>query len=180
MEEFQLLAHPWWVNLLILVPFIAYFFWKEKKLNIQKQTLLTTAIFSAAFGFVEAAVVIYLRIAIGLNPETQALSLSNELPQTLFAIEIFREIATIIMLVSIALLSVKATKERFAVFLWTFAAWDIFYYVGLWLAVGWPSSLLTQDILFLIPVPWISQVWFPVLVSLLGMLAVILARKNKQ
>lgn len=45
------------------------------------------------------------------------------------------------------------------------------YYVGLSLIIRWPPSLLAQDLLFLIPIPWIAQVWFPVLVSLLAVAA---------
>jgi hypothetical protein len=80
------------------------------------------------------------------------------------------------MLVSVALLSGPRFRERGASFLWVFAIWDIAYYAGLWVTVRWPSSLKDLDVLFLIPVPWISQVWFPLLVSALTLLAVALAR----
>ena len=93
-------------------------------------------------------------------------------PNSLLTVEFFREIATIIILTSVALLAAKRPKEQFAFFLWTFAFWDIFYYVGLWLTVRWPGSLVTSDVLFLIPVLWVSQVWFPLLVSALSILAV--------
>jgi hypothetical protein len=44
--------------------------------------------------------------------------------------------------------------------------WDLFYYVWLRLLLGWPPSLLTWDVLFLIPVPWIGPVLAPVVVSI--------------
>lgn len=47
-----------------------------------------------------------------------------------------------------------------------FGLWDIFYYVFLKLLIDWPASLLTWDLLFLIPVPWVAPVIAPVLVSL--------------
>jgi hypothetical protein len=62
------------------------------------------------------------------------------------------------------------------VFLWTFAIWDIVYYAALWATVRWPLSLRDPDILFLIPVPWLSPVWFPLLVSALALVAVLLVR----
>jgi hypothetical protein len=40
--------------------------------------------------------------------------------------------------------------------------WDIFYYVGLKTLLGWPPSLFTWDVLFLIPVPWSAPVLAPV------------------
>jgi hypothetical protein len=41
------------------------------------------------------------------------------------------------------------------------------YYAMLKLVLGWPVSLATWDILFLIPVPWIAPVWAPALVAAL-------------
>jgi hypothetical protein len=70
-----------------------------------------------------------------------------------------------IMLGGIALLAGRSAKEKGVVFLWTFAVWDIFYYVWLRLTIGWPTSLISSDVLFLIPAPWVAQVWFPILVS---------------
>jgi len=57
-------------------------------------------------------------------------------------------------------------SSKFSYFLFTFAIWDIFYYVFLKLTLNWPQSLLTWDILFLIPVPWVGPVLAPVICSL--------------
>ena len=193
MGNFVLFAIPWWVNLFILVPFVSWYVWKKRGgLTISTQTLILTGLFGVAFGFMEATLVVYLRAAVGLLPGyggtlTDVATLSStiyqqaqilgELPQSLFIVEFFREIATIIMLVTIALLAAKRGLERWAVFLWVFAIWDIFYYAGLWAIVRWPSSFLTPDVLFLIPTPWFSQVWFPLLVSMLTLVAIMSARK---
>jgi hypothetical protein len=67
MERFQLWAQPWWVNLLLLAPALSYFFWRRKRLLLSSATLLTLALFGASFGFVEAAVVVYLRAAAGVS-----------------------------------------------------------------------------------------------------------------
>jgi hypothetical protein len=193
MESFILFAQPWWVNLAILIPFISYYLWHKHKLQISKRILIITALFGISFGFVEAAVVVYLRAAVGLLPGYsgsltdvsilsadiyQQAQILGELPMSLLTVELFREAATMIMLISIALIAVRSVRERWAIFLWTFAIWDIFYYVGLWTTVRWPSLLTTPDVLFLIPVPWLSQVWFPILVSALTMIAVIISRRN--
>ena len=82
-----------------------------------------------------------------------------------------------VMLTTVALLGGIGTRERCAIFLWTFAIWDLMYYAGLWATVRWPSSLKDLDVLFLIPVPWVSQVWFPILISVLSLVAVFAARK---
>lgn len=178
-EGFQLFAEPWWVNLLIAVPFLAWWLSRKDGLSITKKTLLIALVFGAAFGFVEASVVVYLRAAIGLsaNIYQQAQVLAN-LPQNLVIVEIFREAATMLMLLSVAFLAAKGRRERWALFLWTFAVWDIFYYMGLFATIRWPSSLFSPDVLFLIPVPWLAQVWFPLLVSALTIGAVLLSAKD--
>lgn len=192
MNDFVLFAQPWWVNLLIFIPFISYYIWRKDGLQISTRVLIITALFGISFGFIEASVVVYLRAAVGLLPGYggtlsdvarlsadiyQQAQILGELPKSLLKVELFREVATMVMLLSIAFISAKKIRERFAIFLWTFAIWDIFYYVGLWATVRWPASLLTPDVLFLIPTPWFSQVWFPLLISTLSVIAVMFVRK---
>lgn len=176
MEEFTLFANPWWVNLFFFVPFIFYYFCK-KNLDLPKKLLLITGIFGISFGFVETSVVVYLRNAIGISSSSITYF---DMTENLLHIEIFREMATIVMLASVAFLSARKWPERWAIFFWIFAIWDIFYYAYLRITIGWPSSFLAPDILFLIPVPWTSQVWFPILISIIFLLLVILRRKNAQ
>jgi len=191
MGQFQLLAQPAWVNLLVFIPLGLFVGWRSRGLQISGRQLLFTTLFALAFGFVEAAVVVYLRAATGLLPgyagtlsDVQRLGGTalyppdiTLFPQSLLTVEVLREGATMVMLVSIAMLSVPRARERSAVFLWTFALWDISYYAGLWATIRWPTSLTQFDVLFLVPVPWVAQVWFPLLVSVLALIAVGLSRK---
>lgn len=194
MSTFTLFASPWWVNLFIFVPFISCYLWR-KGLSLSWRTLAVAALFGLAFGFVEAAVVIYLRAAIGLLPgiegslsDVVTLSLGvyeqsraiDELPESLYVVELIREAATIVMLAVFALTAVRGARERLALFFWIFATWDIFYYIGLWSTVRWPFSLLDNDVLFLIPVPWFSQAWYPILVSVLLVVAVAFGIKKPE
>ena len=191
MENFRLLAHPWWVNLLLLLPLVAYFVFSRKRPELTSRELLTSAVFALSFGFVEGAVAIYLGAAIGLLPghartlsdlarlsadlDRQAQQVSN-LPPGLLTVEVFREAATMLMLLSVAILAEQKRGERLAVFLWIFALWDIGYCVALWATVRWPYSPTSPDVLFFIPVPWTSQVWFPILISILTVAVVLLTR----
>ena len=192
MGNIQVFAHPWWVNLLILVPVFMYFVWRRDGLDLTVRKKLAIAAFALAFGFVEAAVVVYLRAALGDLPgyhgtladvrrmaaTRDPAQLSTPFPQSLLTIEVLRETATMVMLIAIALLAAPRKRERWASFLWAFAIWDITYYAGLWATVGWPGSLKDIDILFLIPVPWVSQVWYPLLVSALTVLAVAMSKRS--
>jgi hypothetical protein len=120
--------------------------------------------YAVAMAYVESAVVVYLRAI--HYPQGFAFPLAP-LPPDMAAIEIGREAATLVMLLGVAMLAGMQRWERFLAFCVSFGVWDIFYYVWLWLLIGWPPSLLTWDILFLIPVPWTGPVLAPVIVSAL-------------
>jgi hypothetical protein len=138
-------------------------------------------LFGMAFGYLEAAVVGYLRILheparrhfypqrssgelFPLLTLEQVRAAGIEQQNTLF-IEIGREAATMLMLAAIALSVANNARQWAAAFAIAFGVWDIAFYVCLKLLLGWPASLFTWDILFLIPVPWIGPVIAPVLVS---------------
>jgi hypothetical protein len=120
--------------------------------------------FAAAFGLVEASVVIYLRAL--YYPGGFAFPLIP-MPATHLAVELVREAATIIMLIAVGVLAGSRGWERFGFFLAGFGLWDLFFYLWLRVAIGWPKSPGEWDILFLIPLPWIGPVYSPVTVAVL-------------
>jgi hypothetical protein len=128
-----------------------------------KSRLVYLAIFSVAMGFLEAMVVVYLRQI--YYPEGFAFPL-NTLNMRAFSFESLREISTIVMLVSIGIVAGRNRFERISCVLYCFGIWDIFYYVWLKALLNWPPSLMTWDILFLIPTIWAGPVLAPVICSL--------------
>lgn len=127
-----------------------------------KKIILLVSLFAIAFAFVEASVVVYLRLL--YYPDGFAFPLKPGLMDTI-GVELLREAATIIMLVAVGAVAGKNRWQRFAYFLIAFGVWDIFYYLWLKAVLDWPASILEWDILFLIPWPWIGPVIAPVLVS---------------
>jgi hypothetical protein len=125
--------------------------------------LILVTVFSIAMGFMESSVVIYLREI--LYPEGFTFPL-NSMPVELSLAECLREAATLIMLVTIGLMAGKTFSQRFAWFIYAFAIWDIFFYVFLKILINWPDSVMTWDLLFLIPVIWTGPVITPVIVSM--------------
>ena len=134
--------------------------------------LLLLAVFGIAMAHFEGVVVVYLRKAIGMLDSDGNREVLGKVPDRFLKIEMTREAATIIMLVVIAFLTGTTWIERGVFFLWTFAFWDLFYYVSLYILIKWPPTLKTIDVLFLIPVPWIAPVWFPVGVSALTIVTI--------
>ncbi len=107
-------------------------------------------IFSIAFAYIEAAVVVYLRQI--FHPEGFTFPLTtfglSPLWKRLLFTEIGREAATIVLIFTGCWLSGKNRRQRFAYFMTIFAVWDIFYYVWLKVLLDWPSSIMDWDILF--------------------------------
>ncbi|MDP4224718.1 MAG: hypothetical protein Q8868_15530 [Bacteroidota bacterium] len=127
-----------------------------------RSTLILVTVFSIAMGFMESAIVIYLREI--LYPEGFAFPL-KAMPADLSLTECLREVATIVMLLAIGFMAGKSFSQRFAWFIYAFAIWDIFFYVFLKILINWPVSVMTWDLLFLIPVIWTGPIITPVIVS---------------
>lgn len=127
--------------------------------------LLLLAIFGIAMAHLEGVVVVYLRKVLGMLDSESNLESVEKFPKRFLNIEMTREAATIIMLVVIAYLTGVSWIEKGVFFLWTFAFWDLFYYLSLYILIKWPPKLTTIDVLFLIPKPWIAPVWFPISIS---------------
>ena len=140
--------------------------------------IIWLGIFAIAMGFLESAVVVYIRAL--YYPEGFMFPMKLISDQIMIT-EFFREAATMIMLIGIAIIAGRSAIERFAYFIFSFGIWDIFYYVFLYALLGWPQSLMTWDVLFFIPVTWIGPVIGPVINSLTMIILalVILYYKNK-
>lgn len=142
--------------------------------SITRNTTLVI-LFSIAMGFLESAVVIYLRehyYPQGFQFPLVPVSLTTGIT------EIGREAATVIMLICIGWLAGFNATTRFAYFILSFAVWDIMYYIGLKLVLNWPVSILEWDILFLIPFPWLGPVLAPCLLSVLMIILALFLLKN--
>ena len=131
--------------------------------NLIKNISLAT-LFSISMGFLESITVIYLRKI--FYPEGFSFPLNIYISKSIIRIEIIREICTLVMLICISILIGKNLYTQIAYFLLSFGLWDIFYYIGLKILLNWPESLLTWDILFLIPIPWTAPVLAPIMVSI--------------
>jgi hypothetical protein len=150
--------------------------------NCFARTLVALALFGISFGFVEAAVVVYLRtlyeplhqqLAPGRAPgdlfpmiPLERIAVPNMEHVNLPATELAREAATLLMLAAAALAVGRTFRQWLAAFVLAFGLWDLAYYAFLCVLIGWPRSLLDWDLLFLLPVPWAAPVLAPALVAL--------------
>jgi hypothetical protein len=147
-----------------------------------RRIVLGLFLFGISFGYVEAAVVIYLRAL--YEPLGQRLTpgrapgdlfplldrdrMVAEAPETarILNVEVIREAATIVMLAAAALLVTGERNLWLPAFAVAFGVWDVSFYLVLKLWTGWPASLLTWDLLFTLPVPWTAPVLAPMIVSM--------------
>jgi hypothetical protein len=146
------------------------------------RTITALVLFGVAFGYVEGAVVVDLRalydpLHLKLRPDSPPgdlfpILLIDELraegPEHVrrLVIELAREGATLVMLAAVPLAFARNFRQWIAGFMIGFGVWDLVYYATLKLALDWPESLLTWDLLFLLPLPWSGPVLAPCLVSI--------------
>jgi hypothetical protein len=122
-------------------------------------------LFAIGMAWVEAASVYYLRAMVDRIEPYQA----DPLPirGVLGQVELVREAATLVMLLTIGMLAGRTWHKRLAYTAIAFGVWDILYYVFLRAICDWPTSLFDWDILFLLPLPWWGPVLAPVSIALL-------------
>ena len=121
--------------------------------------------YSLAMAYLEAAVVVYLRAALGAGAGDVFPVDFSASGNHLGYIEVGREAATLLMIAGVGWIAGHSPLERLAWAAVVFGIWDIGYYAWLWVFSGWPPSVTTWDLLFLLPVPWASPIWAPVVVS---------------
>lgn len=132
---------------------------KERKLII----LFLITLFAIAMGFMEGVIVFYLRL-LPITQNSLSLPAAPHFPREILFVEQLREIATIVMLVVVALLAGKNNWQRLFVFIFIFSIWDLIYYSSLYWLAHWPTSLFEMDVVFLIPIQWMFPVYFPVFI----------------
>jgi hypothetical protein len=131
---------------------------------VQTRRLAWICVFALAMAFVEAAVVVYLRRILGVVDLVRDVAAYDP---AIALTEIGREAATLLMLLAAGFSAGQSLQARVGLTLFAFGLWDVLYYVWLRVLLCWPESLLTEDVLFLIPLPWWGPVLAPVLVALL-------------
>jgi hypothetical protein len=131
----------------------------------ERNRWLLVVTFAVGMAWVEAASVYYLRAMVDRIEPYQ----ENPLPMrgVLGPVELVREGATLVMLLTIGMLAGRTWHKRLGYTATAFGVWDIFYYVFLRMICDWPKSLFDWDILFLLPLPWWGPVLAPVCIALL-------------
>ena len=132
-----------------------------------RTTLFLLTTFAIAMALLESAVVVYMRqLYYPIDPLT--IFPMKFLDKYDAIVELSREVATIVMLLTVALLAERTSRTRsFAAFVFIFGVWDLFYYAWLKVLMGWPRTWLEWDVLFLIPVVWLGPWICPALISVL-------------
>lgn len=143
--------------------------------------VLTVLFFSVAFAYIEATVVVYLRALFYKQgfvfPLADFSTIEGFGPFLL--IEMGREAATLVLILTASLLIARDFRRRLGNFMIIFAVWDIFYYIWLKVLIGWPVSIMDWDILFLMPAAWAGPVLAPIItsVTMLFISAILLGKR---
>jgi hypothetical protein len=162
--------------------------------------LAVVTAFAVAMAFLESAIVVYLRQLFHLSGDLMTVTppagsvwfsvpyftllrpgaLLSVLPNAQVAnIEVWREGATMVILLCVAWLAGSNLKSRFAYFIFAFGVWDIGYYAFLRVLLGWPATLGSMDVLFLIPGPWLAPVFLPMAISVVWIVGAVLMLRGR-
>lgn len=150
--------------------------------------LVWWTVYALAFGLTEAVLVVYVRKLLGIAPgddyadwfrqrnvPLSSATFTQEFSgRGLLRVEQAREIATLVLLAGAGMAAGRSWREKWAIFWWTFAVWDISYYGYLLLLIGFPRSLSAVDVYFLVPITWYGPVWFPLCVVMPGLMVLAL------
>jgi hypothetical protein len=139
---------------------------------MQSKNLWWVGLFAIAMAYLESAVVVYLRQLYGISD--LIISVPPFDPK-IGVIELGRELATLIMLLTVGWVAGKKFQSRLGFAVLAFGVWDIFYYVWLRLFIGWPQTVFDPDLLFLLPLPWWGPVLSPILIAALMVISGALA-----
>ena len=134
-------------------------------------------LYALAMAFVEAACVVTLKrlyFPEGWHPPF------HDIPAEGLRLEQWREIATLVMIGSVAALGRPPWREALARALWIFGLWDLGYYAALAILTGFPSSFADPDVVFLVPHAWVLPVWVPVLASIACLALALRLRSRRQ
>jgi hypothetical protein len=143
--------------------------------------LAVVAVWAVAFALVEAMVVYYLRHLFGIESVAAFREGPFSFPEEFLVYEQGREAATMVMLAGVGVLAAKTLWQALAYWLFAFGVWDVLYYAWLYVLLGWPTSLTSRDLLFLIPDHWWAPVWQPVTASCVFIaLAIVLLRVTRR
>jgi len=137
-------------------------------MNDLGRRFLWVSAYAIAMALLEAVVVVYIRGLLQVTNDRVALGPCAKM-------EMWREVATLVMLVAVGWLAGRRAPDRLAYGLFAFGVWDIWYYIWLKVLIDWPATLLDWDILFLIPLRWWGPVLSPVLIAALICVNAVLA-----
>lgn len=143
--------------------------------------------FGVGFGYVEAAVVHYLRRILDDQAITDIRAATTYLDLKFIAfiepertvlvdprltnVETVREAATLLVLGAVGWIAATTWRRRVAAFFVAFTVWDLTYYLFLKVLNGWPTSVMDRDVFFLIPVAWVGPVLTALVLSTLVLAA---------
>ena len=138
----------------------------DRERHLRTRILVWLTLYAIAMAYVEAALVVHLRQLYYADNLLTIFPL-RLLSHTDLVIELVREAATILMLVTVAFLAERGNGRRFAAFVYIFGVWDLGYYSCLKLLIDWPQTWLEWDVLFLLPWPWFGPWITPAAIALL-------------
>lgn len=122
---------------------------------------ITIAAAAIALGQLDAVAAVYTREIGGAIPTSGSLTadIIEALPGWILAIEQTRQVAAVLVLLSVAVLAGRTALERIGAFLFGLGLGTVGRYLGLKLMIEWPTSPAASDAWSMIPRAVFAPVW---------------------
>ncbi len=164
---------------------------KKKKSRKTKAKIASLVIISIAMGFLNTVAAFYLRQVYNaktLLPPTgiskrdvifnvgdvtvlnNAVTLKILVDSSLLVAEEIRQVATVALLIAFVYLLGKDMLDRIGLFIFIGGLSSLLYYLFLFGFTNWPNSLLSKDIIALVPNPIIVPTYIPLVLSVMSLI----------
>ncbi len=155
-------------------------------MNSEKITkTVFTAISAVSLGFIEAILSIYTRRIIPMvqwNSQVKDIKSLTKLlnDQQLLWTQQAAEIASLLIIVSIAFAAGKDGRQRAALLMLAAGLWKLFKTVFMFIMIGWPGGSAQWEIVTLWPAPCLAPVYLSVLMCLILLVIAFILLKEPQ
>ena len=123
--------------------------------------LIALTALCVALGYVDAVATFYVRGTLEVAQEGGDFARASveAMPARTVALEQTRQAATVLVLITVAVVAGRNALQQWGTFAFTLGSWQVLRYAAIRTITNWPESLSSTDALVLTPRPLYAPVW---------------------
>jgi len=126
-----------------------------------------------AIGYVDAVATFYVRGMLQVAQEGGgfAQAVTEAMPPRIVALEQTRQAATVLVLVTVAIVAGRNLHQQFGTAFFALGGWTVCRYIAMRTITDWPGALTDVDTVLYLPHAVYAPVWMPIVIAL-GVMAI--------